>query len=185
MKKIFIYSLVLFTMLSCRIRGNFNGLYSDNHKYTDSYVLNNCSENDNSKILLINGQQLLNCLQVNNKASLVYIWDLNCKSDNCVNINYFLNFCKSKNIQPYIIIEYLVEKDLNYYKSLNTKLYSIDNKYYKTNLVSSYVNKFMNDITLTKPPIEDRYIYFKDNKTRTSSGINNLFKIDTFSAEKL
>lgn len=125
---------------------------------------------------MINGQQLLNCLQVNNKASLVYIWDLNCKSDNCVNINYFLNFCKSKNIQPYIIVEYLLEEDLTYYHSLDTKLYTIDNKYYKTNLVTAYVNRFIKEITLNKPISGERYIYFKDNKTHTSADINSLFK---------
>ncbi len=175
MKKLLLL-LLLIVCFGCRIRGNFNGLYSDNHKYTDSYVLNNCSESDNSVISLINGQQLLNCLQVNNKASLVYIWDLNCKSDNCVNINYFLNFCKSKNIQPYIIVEYLLEEDLTYYHSLDTKLYTIDNKYYKTNLVTAYVNRFIKEITLIKPNTGERYIYFKDNKTHTSADIKSFFK---------
>src|SRR5690606_26709192 len=116
-----------------------------------------------------------NCIINNNEKALIYIWDLHCQSDNCVNISFFMEFCKERDIKPYIIVEYVTDEDIQYYASLGIDLYVIDNKFYKTNLVSTYVNRFTYDIALHKVPVGERYLFFDDNKNVISSRTLSFF----------
>ncbi|WKW46242.1 hypothetical protein P3875_10755 [Myroides sp. JBRI-B21084] len=172
MRKLILFITLLFVATGCNVslvntNVSFDGLYINSDKYKELLTNIDC-KNKSKNIYLTNGIELRNCIINNKKPALVYIWSLHCKSESCVNIEFFIRFCKENNVVPYIVIEYLTEKDLNYYKSLDVDLYVINNTYYKTKFVNSYSKKFRQDLIQEKRTLGNRYIFFDENAKVTS-----------------
>lgn len=186
MRKLILFITLLFVATSCNVslvstNISFDGLYNKSDNYKELLTNIDC-ENKSKNIYLTNGNELRNCIINIKKPALVYIWSLHCKSESCVNIDFFIRFCKENNVVPYIVIEYLTEKDLNYYKSLNVDLYVINSTYYKTKFVNSCSKKFSQDLIQEKRTLGERYIFFDENaKVTTLSTIDGIFHKESLS----
>jgi hypothetical protein len=119
---------------------------------------------NNDKIYIVNGTQLKECLNKNEK-SIVYVWDLKCKSDVCFPLEIIQAFCSKNNLSLFIVSEYYDAEIMSIKYNLERNILAVDTEHYKTNLVSSYVNRFMKDIDEgLERKIGHRYLYFEGDK---------------------
>jgi hypothetical protein len=162
--KLLILILLSFFINSCTIKGNFKGLYSyyENTKKEKQELFINLDVNDSvcvneskpkDKIYIINGSQLKDCLR-KNKKSIVYVWDLKCKSKICYPLELIQSHCNKNNLSLFIIAEYYDAEIMSYKYDINKNILAVDTKYYKSNLVSNYMDKFLKDI--------DENLYYKN-----------------------
>jgi hypothetical protein len=171
--------LLLFLLLvfnSCiKVNGDFKGLYSyyenTNKSNPELFVKLNSSDSicmskseNNDKIYIVNGTQLKECLN-KNKKSIVYLWSPKCKSDVCFPLEIIQSFCSKNNLSLFIVSEYYDAEIMASKYTLERNILAVDTKYYKTNLVSSYVNRFMKDIDAgLERQIVHRYLYFEGDR---------------------
>lgn len=164
--------LLLIFIASCTIKGDFKGLYSyfrdTQNKRPDLFItldssdtLNLNSAKENNKIYIINGLQLKKCLRSNNK-SIVYFWDLNCKSKICYPLELIQAHCKKNNLSLFVVATYYDAEIMSFNYELDKNILAVDTKYYKSSLVNKYLTKFLKDID-SKLIYEDlnRYLYFE------------------------
>ena len=165
--KYLIYFSICFLTTSCSINGNFQGLFSyykktvkDNPNLIDKSPASICETRlaMAHNVIIANGIKLKQC--VNRSANvLVYVWSPNCKSGYCYSLNAIQTKCDEKNIELYIVAEYYDGKKMQLDYHLRRSIIGIDTKYYKTNLTSKYLSKFINDLT-SKSDIHNRFLYF-------------------------
>ncbi len=178
--KYFIAILLLNVCLilsSCRIKGNFQGLYS----YYEKSKKNNpnlfvipeptnsiCTLNrDNvGKIYLTNGKALKNCLE-NKKNVIVYIWGPKCKSKICYPLETLQQISVENEIELYIVAEYYDNELMEAEYNLKNPILGIDTKYYNSNLTSKYLSEFISDLT-NNDYIENKFYVFKDGLFQNS-----------------
>lgn len=171
MKFIF-YILAVLTLFltSCSIKGDFKGLYSYYNK-TKSEVpdiffepdssVNVCgiSNEDAAKVCVTNGKEIKKCL--NQGKAVVYIWSAKCKSKLCYSPELLQQACDSKKVALFIVAEYYDAVAMNVHYNIQRPIYGIDVKYYRTNLTSEYIAKFLKDLSVDiNTP--DRALYFED-----------------------
>jgi len=171
MKIICIIAIVFLelSISSCQFNGTLQGLYSYYRKVNrgnpDLFITINDSidfcevkASAVSKILLLNGKNLNKCIK-KYKKSLVYIWSPNCKSQYCYSLEYLQKICNEVNIELFIVAEYYDMHYMSIDYNLERPIIGIDTKYYKTNITSKYLTKFISDLT-DGIEISDRFIYF-------------------------
>ena len=164
--------LLLIFIASCTIKGDFKGLYSyfrnTQNKRPDlfitldsSHTLNLNSAKEKNKIYIINGLQLKKCLRSNNR-SIVYFWDLNCKSKICYPLELIQAHCKKNNLSLFVVATYYDAEIMSFNYELDKNILAVDTKYYKSSLVNKYLTKFLKDID-SKLIYDDlnRYLYFE------------------------
>ena len=169
--KLLVLLLLIFILL-CTIKGDFKGLYSylrdTQNKRPDLFItldssdtLNLNSAKENNKIYIINGLQLKKCLRSNNR-SIVYFWDLNCKSKICYPLELIQAHCKKNNLSLFVVATYYDAEIMSFNYELDKNILAVDTKYYKSSLVNKYLTKFLKDID-SKLIYEDlnRYLYFE------------------------
>jgi len=175
-KKTLLLLVLLAVFNSCiKVNGDFKGLYSyyegTNKSNPELFVKLNSSDSictnkskNNDKIYIVNGTQLKECLNKSEK-SIVYTWSPKCKSDVCFPLEIIQSFCSKNNLSLFIVSEYYDAEMMASKYDLERNILAVDTKYYKTNLVSRYVNRFIKDID------EDleyknlhRYLYFEGDK---------------------
>ncbi|MCJ7934711.1 MAG: hypothetical protein MUW56_14060 [Chryseobacterium sp.] len=174
MKKLFtilLSAIFLCSLNSCKINGNFKGLYSyyeTTKKENPGLFIKNdnkiCSLKYSKNIFIINGKSLKDCLQEDDK-SLVYIWGPKCSSKVCIPLSSVQEYCTRKNIRLYIVAEYFDSEMMNKEYAIERPILGIDTEYYKTNLTKKYLTAFINDIAQTNYS-EKRYLYFEKGELK-------------------
>jgi hypothetical protein len=129
-------TFILIVLASCKIEGNFAGLYS----YYDKAKQSNAAlfvETDTvtgecdliygrePKVYLINGRQLKECVSGADDA-LVYIWKLKCSSQFCYSLNRLQNYCDSVGQELFIVAEYYDAETIGLRYSLQHPIFGIN-----------------------------------------------------------
>lgn len=168
--------ILLFVFFSsCTIKSNFKGLYSyfnETHKAmpnlfikldsSDTLLFNTSIEKN--KIYIINGTHLKKCLAKKNK-SIVYFWDLNCKSKICYPIELIQAHCKKNNLSLFVVAEYYDAKIMSNEFEIDNNILAVNTKYYKSSLVNKYLTRFLIDIdSKLKYKNLNRYLYFEGDE---------------------
>lgn len=160
---------------SCAIKGNFKGLYSyfnETQKEmpnlfikldsSDTLLFNTSIEKN--KIYIINGIHLKKCLAKKNK-SIVYFWDLNCKSKICYPLELIQAHCKKNNLSLFVVAEYYDAKIMSNEFEIDNNILAVNTKYYKSSLVNKYLTRFLIDIdSKLKYKNLNRYLYFEGDE---------------------
>lgn len=177
MTKNYIFFIVIICLCnSCSIKGSFRGLYSYYQKTKSqkpdllvkpTQVICEIKNTDIPKVYVINGKELLECLK-SYPESIVYIWASRCRSKFCYPLNIIQQKCDKKNIALFIVAEYYDGElmDINY--KIKKPIFGIDTEYYNTNLTSSYVSKFIYDLTFIKKTNDSRFLYFVNDTFKKS-----------------
>lgn len=155
MLKFFVFLTILLFFNSCVITYT-PGFYSGYSRLTDkeksliifSQIKNDiCSFQNEAKIIAITGTQLKDCISTQNK-SLVYFWSPNCFSDRCYSINLIQDYCINNNLTFFIVAEYYdfakMRQEID--KLEFFPLFSINEKYYKTQYCNKYNKLFKKDL---------------------------------------
>lgn len=169
--------LTLIILSSCSINGNLQGLYSYYNRTTkespnliidsDSAIKYCELKNDGiAKIYPINGLQLNECLKRQDK-SIVFVWSPNCKGKFCYSLNAVQETCDENNMELFIVAEYYDDAKMQIDYVIKRPIFGIDTKYYKTNLTSKYMSKFLLDVT-AKETTNGRFLKFKGDKFQQS-----------------
>lgn len=170
------FAISVFLMLSCSINGSFQGLYSYHKKTKKSspYLLVktnswdsicSLSKNDVGKIYVINGADLRECLENKKEDAILYIWGPKCKSPVCYPLNVLQQICDENKLELYIIAEYYDAELMQMDYIIERPIFGIDTEFYKTNLTSKYLSRFLGDLIPNKDIQElNRFYYFKKGK---------------------
>ncbi len=186
MKKEFWISLLFFLSLSgcglISIKGSFKGLTSNFNNSKKDCAQLMCYYNDTlnveCKLRIVNGLQLKQSVSKTEKA-VVYIWSSSCKSQYCPSPAYLKSKSDTLNITLFIVSEFY---DCNIYQTIEPDMnyYGIDTKYYKTNFTSSYLKKFLFDLTgVKKLELNERLLYFENGRFIKKTNDIELINADT------
>lgn len=117
---------------------------------------------DVPRVYMINGKSLKECIAANDSA-IVYIWDINCRSTLCYSPDIVSTACHDKDVDLYIVAEYYDSEPMSINYNTEKPMFGIDTDYYKSNLTSKYLSKFIYDITGQKDSING-FFAFKNGK---------------------
>jgi hypothetical protein len=158
-KKIWYLLTLFFFLSSCSIEGTSQGLTSYYKKtrknnpelfYQQSGSgLCEMKHNDSSKIAIINGIQLKNCITKCEK-SIVYIWNPKCHSRFCYSLDALQRKCDVQGIELFVVAEYYDAEKMKFKYIIERPIFGINTKYYKSNFTSRYLSNFINDLTGVK-----------------------------------
>ena len=126
---------------------------------------------------VINGKRLRNCLS-DEKLTLVYIWGPKCTSSVCIPLNIIQEECNRNNIELHIVAEYYDNRLMQINYDIKRPILGIDIDYYKRNLTSKYLSRFLNELSNTVADNSDnRYILYKNgNFSASFHSIENLIE---------
>ena len=192
MKNLLKVGLIIFTILlnSCgfiSINGSLQGItsYYDSTieinpnlitRLNDSISICDIEPSDSIKVVLTNGKEIKKCIAQYDKA-IVYIWSPYCSSKYCYSPTLLQYECDKNNIELFIVAEYFDSKKMTVNYSLNKPIFGIDIKYYKSNLTSKYLSKFIFDLTLEEKEVTKDLIYFNNgNYIKSFRDIDDLLK---------
>lgn len=169
LKILFSFFLIL-VLNSCKINGNFKGLYSyyDSSKAKKPNLFVKTDFNtpicklqpkELPQVHLINGLQLKSCLEKND-TTLVYIWTPQCKSKVCYPLNVIQEEAKKHNTELFIVAEYYDADLMDRSYTIEHPILGIDTKYYNSNLTTTYLTAFKKDLGCDDLKNQGRYILF-------------------------
>lgn len=177
----------VFLMASCSFKGNFGGLTS-NYKQSkarrpDLFIPVGAQDNfcalkprEQPAVYLIRAAQLNACIAQYEQA-LVYIWKPNCKSEKCHPLHYYQRICDTRNTELFVVAEYFDEENMSVMHHTTHPIAGIDIDFYRSNLTSKYLPRFIAE--LTRHDTEDTkrsYYYFKKGRlVLASDNFENLF----------
>jgi hypothetical protein len=170
-KSTFLGVIFLMFCTACSIKGSFQGLYSYYAKTKSknaqllikpdiSTPICEIKKSDTPNVYVINGLNLKECIKTTGKA-IVYIWAPKCKGEFCYPLNSLQQKCNIKNIELFIVAECYDNELMQINYRISRPIFGIDVEYYKSNMTSRYLAKFIFDLT-SKNDIRGRLIYFED-----------------------
>lgn len=171
MKCLYIF-LCLIGLISCKIEGNLKGLFS-NYKNTKSLSPNLIVSSDKTSycdstfldsnlVVLINHSELLECIQRHDN-SIVYIWKPNCHGNYCYSPKLIQQKCKEHKITLFLVAEYFDSEKMSFNYHIEKPILGIDTHYYKTNLTSKYLKRFILGLT-NQENIHNDFLRFKNGE---------------------
>lgn len=161
-------------LVCCSIKGTLKGLHSNFNQtktvnpglfiYPDKEV---CSllNNNEKKVYIVNGTQIKDCIMGSEK-SVIYVWAPNCKSSLCLTLKTVCQKSKTLDVKLFIVAEYYDNEMMILNHDISAPLFAIDTKYYKTEMTTKYLKRFLMDIDSIK--YTNRYIYFENGEYRRS-----------------
>jgi len=171
-KKIFLLVTSFGILISCSYNGSFHGLYgyaettineNPNTFIHDKDVCNIENKRDIAKVYITNGLNLKNCIK-DFETSVVYIWKPKCSSKICIPLEIIANKCKERNLKLFIVAEYYDSEKMNKTYNMDTPIYAIDTKYYKSNLTTKYLSCFQSDLMNNTSLDSNGFFLFKNGK---------------------
>lgn len=151
---LFVFAAAIFS--SCSFNGTLQGLFSYYNKTKQDSEINfvefssfeDCKKllSDSASILVANGKEIKNCLS-KYQNSVVYIWTPKCKGKYCYSLNLLQETCNQKGYELFIVAEYFDAYYMSKYYEITHPIIGIDVKFYKTNLTSKYLSKFIFELT--------------------------------------
>ncbi|WP_196885658.1 hypothetical protein [Aureivirga sp. CE67] len=173
------YSLITILILSlssCKFYGPFQGLYS----YQEKVEIENpnliqfpksaiCElENKETPVIYkIHGEELKSCLN-NYDKSIIYLWSPNCTSDVCIPLDLAQDYCDQNNIELFVVAEYYDAKKMKENYTIERPIFSIDTKFYKTDLTNKYLRAFFEDVTNQKMKDFEKFYFFEKDELKSS-----------------
>lgn len=115
---------------------------------------------DSCKVIVVNGNQLKNCIQNKDKA-VIYLWNGNCKSDYCYGLDRVESYLAEKNITLYVVAEYYDHRLMSEFYDLTYPIVGIDTEYYKTDRVNKYIKYFFTDLSVEREKFH-RLLYWEN-----------------------
>jgi len=169
---------------SCSFNGTLQGLFSYYNKTSkiseirfvpieNNDKFNSFSNNDSAIIYITNGNQLHKYLEKYEK-SIVYIWSPKCKSTFCYSLNLIQKICKTNNAELFIVAEYYDAYFMSKNYTIDHPIMGIDVKYYKTNITSKYLGKFILDLTNHSNNYDNYGNFLSFNKGKFERTFNNI-----------
>ncbi len=164
------YISLLFLLTSCSIKGTMQGLFSYYNKYNaetpglfcklDTTIsVCDIARTNLPKVYITNGVSLKKCIQQDRDA-VFYIWGLKCSSKYCYSPEFIQDKFKMKQVDVFIKAEYYDSDLMNFNYNTQHPIFGIDTKYYRSDLTSKYLSRFIFDLTSRKQ-IYQRIIYFR------------------------
>ncbi len=152
---------------SCSIKGSFQGLYSYYDKTNlrapnliQKPLLPVCSliQQDTPVVFMVSGIEIKNCLEHFEK-SLVYIWKPKCSSEICISPIVLEKYCKSKNIELFIVAEYYDYENMTLNFPIKRPIFGVDCHHYSSHLTKKYISMFLSDLIGKKTQYEENQFY--------------------------
>ena len=155
---------------SCRYNGTLQGLFSyyekTKSKNPDLLVSPNSKisiceieKTETPKIYITDGLKLKECIK-NYDNLIIYVWSPKCRSKLCYSLNALQQICDFNHIELIIVSEYYDSELMQVNYEIKKPIFGIDTEYYKTNLTSKYLSKFIFDLTLQQN-VNGRLLHFK------------------------
>lgn len=135
-----------------------------------------CDTTHTNKLVIGNGKTLRQCITGQPKT-LVYLWSPKCKSKYCVSLDLLQQQCHADSVALIVVAEYYDCRLMQRTYQLKHPIVGIDIKHYKSNLTSTYIQRFLCDLTQVKafPKGQGRYFYFENGRfVRNVKEINSL-----------
>lgn len=131
-----------------------------------------CNHKDLRKIYSVTAAQIKKCLSTSD-TTVLYFWSTFCSSPHCVSLVAANDYCNQKGYRLFVILEeYSSLNDMDDYNPSNIPLYSVNQKYYKTDYCHWYLNRFQRDLIgkqFSKKQSSGRFYFFHDGKFIKSS----------------
>lgn len=185
MRNLILLSTILFLFCSCAIKGDFKGLYSYYEKtqtemphlfkkVSESETICNLKNENESKVYIVNGQKIRQCLKSYENA-IVYIWRPRCTSEICYPLSIIQKKCNERGIPLFIIAEYYDGELMNESYMIEKPIFGIDVNYYKTGLTAKYKKLFLKDLIGNEETVNGHFLKF--NYGNFESGFDKLNSI--------
>lgn len=166
---------------ACSINGTFQGLYSYYNitksessnlliKLPKSISICKIKNNESVKVYLVNGKELKECIN-NLENALVYIWSPKCTGRFC----YSIELIQKNDIDLFIVSEYYDSRAMQKFYKIDKPLFGIDTEFYKSNLTSIYLKKFIEDLTNQEIPKVNFYKFKSGNLIKSFNSIDDVF----------
>lgn len=167
--KCFLSFLLISIISSCRITGLTNDYekLSDKQKGIILKFKDSSTKLTNGYIYEINATQLKELIKKHDKA-MVYIFTNGCSLKDCKPLNYYVDFAKKNNYKLFLVMTGYGNLQQTIEQKVDIPFFSIDSKYYSTNIRKYYTQYFENEL-LDKPKNENLnirgniYIFEKGN----------------------
>lgn len=178
--------LILVLYASCKINGSLQGLYSYYNKVNKAKPnllvkpktsICELKPAKTPKVYVVKGQDLKSCIS-SKKNVLVYIWGPKCKSDICYPLNPLQTICDENNVELLVLAEYYDAELMDEQYNLQRPIFGVDVEFYKQNLTSKYLPKFISDLTSGNYTNKDenRFLYFKNGEfIRSYNSVEEVF----------
>ena len=169
MRIIVFISFCLFLLSSCVVIGltnDYGKLNRERRQLINPLV--NFDKTKPGNIYIVNAAQIKENI-INYPKAIVYVFSVGCSHHEDVPLSVFENFAERNKFRLYLVLTGYSELEKVLDQEINSPLYSIDNKYYKTRLRHLYERYFTNE--LTGKPLKAKYserehfgsIYFFEN----------------------
>jgi len=127
------------------------------------------------KIAIIKGADIRQCV-VDEEDAIIYLWAPKCKSPFCIPINLAQQQCTLRKATLFIVAEYYDFDKMDELYNTERPIFGIDVDYYRSNLTSKYVKRFISDLA-TKDIEPARFIRFhKGQIVGAGPTIQDLYK---------
>jgi hypothetical protein len=117
--------------------------------------------------------ELKKCI-IQSQEAVLYIWSPRCKGKHCYSLDLLQAYCNKKKIDLFIVAEYYDLYLMNQKYNIDKPIFGIDTKFYKTDVTSQYLHKFVFDLTQQHQNYIGKFFRFQDGNF-----INSIESIDS------
>jgi len=166
-----ILGLLILISSSCSIKGLFSDYKKVNKEYprllkkvTNKTTICHTSYSDSCQVLVLNAQELVTCLDVEDKI-ILYLWSPHCSSPYCYGLDRVQAYCTEKGLKLYVVADYYDPQSMMAYYNLEFPIIGIDMTTYKNKLTPVYTKKFLEDLSIFREKDNsDRLFYLEKGK---------------------
>lgn len=145
-KEISLLFFFIFTIISCRFVGLTHDYNILNDKQKEIIQSFDSSTNlKNGYIYEINATQLKRLIREYDRA-MVYVFTNGCSSKYCKPLNYYVNYAKENNYKLFLVMTGYTHLKQTLEQEINLPFFSINHKYYGTNIRKYYTQYFENEL---------------------------------------
>lgn len=146
--------------------GFFSGykkLNSEQISQIKPFVVGESSTGDKAGYIAVNGVQMQNMLKQYDTA-IVYIWSPHCHAEVCYPLSFVQNYCDRNGYKLFVVAEFYDFEKSRAFNSKHIQLYSINQKFYKTDYVLGYSKRFVSDLIGKKTKVWPRQMMFSQGQ---------------------
>lgn len=79
--------------------------------------------------------------------AIVYLWNPNCKSENCISPDIAQNLCNEHSAALYVVAQYFDGDSMSAYYETERPIFAIDPTKYGSDRQSKYIPEFIHELT--------------------------------------
>lgn len=164
-------SLLILTLVSCRIYGLYSG-YNSLNKEQKGYIIDYTHVSDiegasSGYIYQISAENLISAMD-KYEYNVIYEWAPRCSSEYCIPPSIAASEAEKRGYKLWVVLDYYDEKIIG--TDFNMPVYSIKNTIYKTDYCQKYKRLFLTDLGW--------------KQTKDNWGRFHLFKKSNFTAQE-